>query len=84
MSFYMLNHLKNSQESGERIELKGLGIPILGAHGRRGNHYVIIFVDTPTKLTEEEKELYKKLFEIQKGEKKESLKDKLKSTFAGR
>ncbi len=74
-------------QSGERIELKGLGVPILGAHNKRGNHYVIIFVDTPTKLSNEEKELYKKLFEIQKEEKeekKESLKDKLKSTFAGR
>ncbi len=71
-------------QSGERIELKGLGVPILGAHGRRGNHYVIIFVDTPVKLSNEERELYKKLFEIQKQEKKESLKEKLKSTFAGR
>jgi len=41
--------------SGRKLRLKGKGI--VGPDGRVGDHYVVIRVTTPTKLTEEQKRL---------------------------
>lgn len=47
------------------LQLKGIGVPYLGNPQKRGNHYFIIDIVTPKNLSEEEKQLYRKLYEIQ-------------------
>ena len=69
-------------QNGNTIKLKGLGVPILSRSSQRGDHIIVVTVKIPTKLNEEEKSLYKKLYELQLGEKtKESLMDKVKGVF---
>lgn len=79
----MVNVSAGSQ-FGETIKIKGAGVPHLGRSSQRGDHIVIVEVKTPTHLSEEEKQIYKKLYEINTGKKahdKESLIDKVKGLF---
>jgi molecular chaperone DnaJ len=50
------------------ITMKGEGVPHLNHAERRGDELVHLVIETPTKLSDEEKELYKKLAEL-RGEK---------------
>lgn len=71
-------------QSGSPLKIKGAGVPHLGKQSQRGDHIVVVEVKTPTHLNEEEKQLYKKLYEINTGKKhseKESLMDKVKGVF---
>ena len=49
-------------QTGTTFRLKGKGIPYVG-YKNRGDQYVTVVVETPTKLTKEQKELLKKLDE---------------------
>lgn len=51
-------------EFGKLLTLKGAGVPILGEHDKCGDHIVLIKYKTPKSLNDEEKRLYKRLFEI--------------------
>ena len=53
-------------QNGDRITLKGEGVPYLGSDTQKGNHYVEIKVSVPKKLTTEEEKLYKELYAISK------------------
>ena len=56
-------------QSGEVLRLRGKGIPHLGREGRRGDQLVTVRVQTPDKLTKEQKKLLEELqrsFEKQK------------------
>ena len=55
-------------QSGRKMRLKGKGIQKLGAYGM-GDLILNIHVETPTKLSSEEKELFKKLSELELHEK---------------
>lgn len=69
---------------GNPIKIKGAGVPHLGKTSQRGDHIIIVEVKTPTHLSDEEKQLYKKLYEIntkKKFQEKESLMDKVKGVF---
>ena len=70
-------------QTGNTIKIKGLGVPNLSRPSQRGDQIVIVSVKTPTKLTEEEKNLYKKLYEIQNNAKikQSSMMDKVKGVF---
>ena len=71
-------------QSGNSIKIKGAGIPYIQIPSQRGDHIVIVAVKTPTKLTEEERVLYKKLYEIQTNKKpaqQSSIMDKVKGVF---
>jgi len=71
-------------QSSNPIKIKGAGVPHLGRSTHRGDHIVVVSVKTPTHLSDEEKQLYKKLYEINTGKKhaeKESLMDKVKGAF---
>lgn len=69
-------------QSGNSIKIKGAGVPFLSRPSQRGDHIVVVSVKTPTKLSDEEKSLYKKLYELQKGKKvHESVIDKVKGVF---
>ena len=71
-------------QSGKTITIKGAGVPHLSKVSHRGDHIVIVDVKTPTTLSDEEKQLYKKLYELntkKKYSEKESLMDKVKGVF---
>jgi molecular chaperone DnaJ len=70
-------------QSGNSIKLKGLGVPFVSRPSQRGDHIVVVAVKTPTKLSEEEKILYRKLYEIQTNKKshQSSVMDKVKGVF---
>ncbi len=46
------------------LQLKGAGVPHLGNPSKRGNHNFVVKIKTPQNISAEEKELYKKLYEI--------------------
>ncbi len=71
-------------QSGSPVKIKSAGVPYLGKANHRGDHVVVVTVKTPTHLGEEEKQLYKKLYEINTKKKhQESLIDKVKGAFSG-
>jgi len=53
---------------GSRMRVKGQGMPIPNRPGNRGDLYVILGLDVPTKLTEKQRKLLKKLAEEEKDE----------------
>lgn len=50
-------------QSGDTLRLSGEGVPRLGG-GPRGDQLVRIFVEVPTRLSQEQRELYERLAEI--------------------
>ena len=59
-------------QSGTVLTIPGLGVPKLNNPARRGNQLVQITIETPTKLSAEEKKIFEQLLKIQqeKGGKK--------------
>ncbi len=53
-------------QNGDRITLKGQGVPYLGSDSQKGNHYVTIKVSVPKKLSNQEEKLYRELFNLSK------------------
>ena len=70
-------------QSGDKITIKGAGVPSITSASVRGNQIVIITILTPTHLSNEEKMVYEKLYEIQMGRQKvkKSVKEKIKGAF---
>lgn len=71
-------------QSKETVKIKGAGVPHINRSSHRGDHVIIVEVKTPKHLSDEEKQLYKKLYEINTGKKhseKESLMDKVKGAL---
>lgn len=69
-------------QNGEVIKIKNAGIPNLSKPSIRGEHLVVMDIKIPTQLSNEEKVLYQKLYEINKNkESKSSVKEKLKNVF---
>ena len=71
-------------QSGNSIKIKGAGVPYIQRPSQRGDHIVVVAVKTPTKLSDEERALYKKLYEIQNNKKatqQASIMDKVKGVF---
>lgn len=69
-------------QNADTIKIKGLGVPYLSRSSQRGNHIVIVAVKIPTSLNDEEKALYRKLYEISKSKKThKSVMDKVKGVF---
>lgn len=70
-------------QSGDKITIKGAGVPSITNASIRGNQIVIITVLTPTHLSNEEKMVYQKLYELQMGRQKvkKSVKEKIKGAF---
>ena len=73
-------------QSGNHIKIKGAGVPVISRPSQRGDHIVIINVLIPTQPSEEEKQLYKKLYELKSGKKlnekqNENLLHKVKGVF---
>lgn len=69
-------------EHDKILTIKSLGVPFLGEKNRRGDHLIVIKIKTPQHLTDEEKKLYTKLFEINQNKKhSESILDKMKNVL---
>lgn len=54
-------------ETGKVITLKDAGVPYLNNPSRRGNHYIVLNIKTPKTLTDEERKLYARLYELSTG-----------------
>ncbi|MBO5386033.1 molecular chaperone DnaJ [bacterium] len=64
------------------VKIKGAGVPVITKPSQRGDHIVIIKVVIPTKLSEEEKRLYQRLYELNGGKKpQKSIMSKVKGVF---
>lgn len=71
-------------QTGRQFVINGKGIPQIGNPKRRGNHYFTVVVETPTKLTREQKELLRQLDDSLDGKstpKKKKFFDTLKDFF---
>lgn len=70
-------------QSGDKITIKGAGVPSIANASNRGNQIVMVNIQTPTHLSNEEKALYEKLYEIQMGrtKTKKTVKEKIKGAF---
>lgn len=69
-------------QHGHLLKIKGAGISIITRPSQRGDHIVVLKIKVPTKLNEEEKVLYQKLYEIQTGKKpQKSIMSKVKGVF---
>ena len=69
-------------QTGTTLKLAGHGVPHVQKPSYKGDHIVLVNIKTPTSLTDEEKALYKRLYEINTGKKAQSsFKDKVKGVF---
>ena len=80
--------IKPGTQTDTKVRLKGKGVPSLRNKNVRGDHYVTLVVQVPTKLNEEAKEALRKFDEAcgnrpPSGEKKKKLGEKLKDIFEG-
>jgi len=79
--------VKPGTQTDTKIRLKGKGVPSLRNKNVRGDHYVTLVVQVPTKLNEEAKEALQAFDEacgnvrVKHSEKKKSFMDKIKGTF---
>ena len=69
-------------QTGTTFRFKGKGVQYVG-YKNRGDQYVTVIVEVPTKLTKEQKELLKKFDEASTGAhaKKSSFAEKMKKIF---
>ena len=63
-------------QHGESVKIRNAGVPNISKPSMRGDHVVVVSVKTPTHISNEEKSLYQRLYEIQFGRK-----DKAKGIF---
>ena len=82
----VLYDVKPGTQTDTKVRLKGKGVPSLRNKNVRGDHYVTLVVEVPTKLNEEAKEALRKFDEAcgnrpSSGEKKKKFGEKLKDMF---
>ncbi len=63
----VLYEVKPGTQTDTKVRLRGKGVPTLRNKAVRGDHYVTLVVQVPTKLTNEQKELIKKFDDSMKG-----------------
>ena len=69
-------------QHGESVRIRGAGVPNLSKPSVRGEHIVVVSVKIPAHISNDEKVLYEKLYEIQAGRKaKGSVKERIKGVF---
>lgn len=75
-------HISAGIQTGSTLKIKDCGVPHIQKPSYKGDHIILVNVLTPTSLNDEEKSLYKKLYEISTGKKAQnSFKDKVKGVF---
>ena len=66
----------------EVVKIKNAGIPNISKPSIRGDHIVVVDIKIPKQISNEEKALYQKLYEIRfNKEQKTSMKEKIKGVF---
>lgn len=74
--------IKAGTQNSDTIKLKGSGIPYVQRPSQRGDHIIVVSVKIPKEMSDEERTLYRKLYELQTGVKHESsLLKKVKGVF---
>lgn len=68
-------------QNGDRLTLKGYGVPYLGSDTQKGNHYITIKVGVPKRVTQQEEKLYRELFMLSKQQEKDGLLNRVKSAL---
>lgn len=69
-------------QHGESVRIRGAGVPNLSKPSVRGEHIVVVSIKIPAHISNDEKVLYEKLYEIQAGRKaKGSVKERIKGVF---
>lgn len=69
-------------QQGEVVKIRNAGVPNISKPSIRGEHIVVISIKTPTHISNEEKVLYQKLYELTKNKtSQKSVKEKLKGVF---
>lgn len=82
--------VKSGTQTDTKVRLRGKGVPTLRNKQVRGDHYVTLVVQVPTKLTNEQKELLQKFDDAMNGKsaepehEKEKEKEKGKKKFFGK
>ena len=56
--------VKAGTQTGTQIRFRGKGVPSLRNRDLRGNHYVTLVVDVPTRLSKEARDLLRKFDEL--------------------
>ena len=76
-------NIPSGLQSGDKIKIRGAGVPSVSNSSVRGEHIVVVTVKTPEHLSNDERILYEKLYELQTGKKqtKKSVKEKIKGAF---
>lgn len=67
----VINTIKPGTQTDTRVRLRGKGVPSLRNKQVRGDHYVTLVVQVPTKMTGEQKELLKAFDEAMYGKEEE-------------
>ncbi len=75
--------LKPGTQTDTKVRLRGKGVPYLGRENSRGDHYVTLVVQVPTKLNQEQKELLKAFDEALNGKGPDGT-EKKKGKFFGK
>jgi curved DNA-binding protein len=60
---YAIN-IPRETRNGKVLRMKGLGMPVYGQKTKYGDLYLKIMIEIPQHLTEEERELFRKLASI--------------------
>ena len=77
----VLYNVKPGTQTDTRVRLKGKGVPTLRNKAIRGDHYVTLVVQVPSKLTNEQKELLQKFDDSMNGRQPEEEPEKKKKKF---
>ena len=76
-------NISPSTQTDTIIKVKGKGVPYINSN-KRGDLYVKIVVVTPSVLSDEEKKLYRRIYEIETNKKnKENIIDKMRDVLSG-
>lgn len=65
----VLYEVKPGTQTDTKVRLRGKGVPTLRNKAVRGDHYVTLVVQVPTKMTNEQKEALKKFDDLMTGKK---------------
>ncbi|MBQ3979380.1 MAG: molecular chaperone DnaJ, partial [Lachnospiraceae bacterium] len=80
----VLYDLKPGTQTDTKVRLRGKGVPYLHRENQRGDHYVTLIVQVPTKLTSEQKELLRAFDDSLNGKKPDGDVEKKKNRFFGK
>jgi len=80
----VLYDLKPGTQTDTKVRLRGKGVPVLHRENQRGDHYVTLIVQVPTKLNSEQKELLRAFDDSLNGKKPGGDTEKKKNKFFGK